>query len=270
MGKQVKEKIVIIGCGSVAWHIVKKLNALKRFQVTVYNHRENPLLTDFKTKLKCKTEVGLEAIIPDASIYFVCVRDKYISEVAQKITIHNPNAILLHTSGSAKLSDLGERVQKIGVFYPLQTFSKDSDIDWQKVPIIVESENRDSEHSILYLADLFSKTVVSMNYKNRLKLHLAAVLVNNFTNALYVSAFDLIYRDATSADLNFEMLLPLIEQTTTKIKQLNPRAAQTGPAKREDETVMKKHLHLISKQKDLQKIYKQLSKLILKQQQNDA
>ena len=267
MEKQVKEKIVIIGCGNVAWHIAKHLKFLKQYDVFVYNHAENVLLNDFKTKLKCKIGVGLENVVSNASIYLVCVTDKFISKVAQKLNISNPNALLLHTSGSTKLEELGNRVQNTGVFYPLQTFSRDSEINWTKVPVIIESESRDAEHRILYLADRFSETVVRMNYKERLKLHLAAVLVNNFTNALYVCANDLIHRDASSEELSFEILLPLIEQTTAKIKTLEPRSAQTGPAKRKDETVMKKHLQLISKQSDLKKLYKQFSKLIANQQE---
>ncbi|WP_317898250.1 Rossmann-like and DUF2520 domain-containing protein [Aurantibacillus circumpalustris] len=267
MEKQVKEKIVIIGCGSVAWHIAKHLKSLKQYDVYVYNHYANPLLNDFKTKLKCKTDIGFENVISNANIYLICVTDKFISKVAKQLNILNPNALLLHTSGSTKIQDLGNRIQNTGVFYPLQTFSRDSEINWSKVPIIIESESRDAEHSILHLADMFSETVVRMNYKERLKLHLAAVLVNNFTNALYASANDLIRRDAASSELSFEILIPLIEQTTAKIKTLEPRSAQTGPAKRKDETVMKKHLQIISKQPDLKKIYKQLSKLIAKQQE---
>jgi predicted short-subunit dehydrogenase-like oxidoreductase (DUF2520 family) len=267
MEKQAKQKIVIVGCGNVAWHIARHLYSLKKFRLIIYNHKENPALDAFRTKFHCKTEIGLNNIEGNASVYFICVTDKFISKTSKKINIRNPNALLLHTSGSAELKDLGDRIHNTGVFYPLQTFSKEADLNWSNVPIIVEAGSRDSEHSILHLADMFSKTVISQDFKNRLKLHLAAVLVNNFTNALYVSAFDLINRNSTSKDLNFEILLPLIEQTTLKIKELDPRAAQTGPAKRKDEVVMKKHLELISKQDDLKKIYKQLSKLIVKQQE---
>lgn len=267
MEKQAKQTIVIIGCGNVAWHIAKHLQSLKRFNVSVYNHKANPLLTEFKTKLKCKISETLSDVESDAALYFICVTDKFIAKVASLLKIRNPNAVLVHTSGSAKLQDLGTKIYSTGVFYPLQSFSREANVSWKKIPVVVETKNRDAEHTLLHFADLFSDTVISLDYKNRLKLHLAAVLVNNFTNALYVSAFDLINRDATSKDLNFEILLPLIEQTTHKIREMEPRAAQTGPAKRNDEEVMKKHLELISKQSDLKKIYKQLSKLIAKQQQ---
>jgi predicted short-subunit dehydrogenase-like oxidoreductase (DUF2520 family) len=268
MTDSAKQKVVIIGCGNVAWHLAKHLSGLKKFDLTVYNHQANVNLAKFKTKLKCKTVVGLDSIVSDASVYFICVSDSFITETANKIKIKKPNALLLHTSGSAKLKDLGDRLNPVGVFYPLQSFSKDTEVDWSVIPILIETANRDTEHSILYLADLFSKSVYTVNYKSRLKMHLAAVLVNNFTNALYVSAFDLVTADSASKEVNFEMLFPLIEETTRKVKQLSPRAAQTGPAKRNNTEVMKKHLKLISEEPDLTRVYKQMSKLIVKQQKN--
>jgi predicted short-subunit dehydrogenase-like oxidoreductase (DUF2520 family) len=266
MGKSVRQKVVIIGCGNVAWHIAKHLRALKNFNVFVYNHKANPLLTEFRSKLNCHIGLGLDEVPGDAAYYFICVTDKFISSVAGKLNIKDPNALLVHTSGSTKLRELGSRIHGTGVFYPLQTFSRHVDLDWSRIPVLIESASPDSEKALLGLAGQFSKTVVTLPYKDRLKMHLAAVLVNNFTNALYVSAFDLVNSD--SAGLSFDLLQPLIEQSTLKVSRLNPRAAQTGPAKRKDEGVMKKHLALLSKQPDLKKLYKQLSKLIIKQQEN--
>lgn len=266
MKKPVKQKIVIVGCGHVAWHITKHLRSLQKFELCVYNHRANSGLSEFKTRLKCKTFIGLSTVDPDADVYVLCVADKAIADVAAQITIKNPNALLLHTSGSTRLQELGTRIHPCGVLYPLQTFSKEAAVDWSKIPIITESANKEQEHAVLRFADYFSNTVIPLDYKSRLRLHLAAVLVNNFTNALYVSAYDLIREAATkNKNMAFELLLPLIEQTTLKIQELEPHAAQTGPAKRKDKVVMEKHLALLSKQNDLRKIYKQFSKLIAKQ-----
>lgn len=264
MKKQAAQKIVIIGCGNVAWHIAKHLRSTLKAEVFVYNHKENTKLLPFKTILKCKVAVGLDKIINDAAAYFICVTDKYISGVANALEIRNPNALLVHTSGSAKLQDLGDRIHSTAVFYPLQTFSREASIDWKEVPILIETGNKNSEKTVLRLAGQFSHTVLKLDHKQRLKFHLAAVLVNNFTNALYVSAFDLLETD--NKKLDFKLLLPLINQTTAKLRTLKPRDAQTGPAKRKDEQVMKKHLALIPKESHLRKIYKQLSKLIASQQ----
>lgn len=268
MNASVKQKVVIVGCGNVAWHIARHLSGLKKFDLTIYNHKENTALSKFKTKLKCKTVIGIDAIADDAAIYFICVSDKYIASTASKIKIKQANALLLHTSGSVKLEELGNRIHPVAVFYPLQSFSKEADLNWSEIPILIETASRDTEHSVLHLADQFSKRVYCMNYKSRLKMHLAAVLVNNFTNALYVSAFDLLDSDVTSKDVHFDMLFPLMDESIRKVKRLNPRAAQTGPAKRNDTAVMKKHLKLLGNDEMLSKVYKQMSKLIVKQQQN--
>ena len=105
-----------------------------------------------------------------------------------------------------------------------------------------------------------------MDYKERLKLHLAAVLVNNFTNTLYAAASALVDEKETGKE-SLTILLPLIKQTTRKLEKLSPLAAQTGPAKRKDEVVIKKHIGLLAEHPDLKKLYKQLSKLIVHQQE---
>lgn len=263
MQKSLKHKIVIIGCGNVAWHITKHFSQLKSYEVLVYNHKPNALLNDFKTKLKCSTASSLNNIIPNADFYFVCITDKYISETVKKINITNKNAVLIHTSGSAKIEELGED-NNSAVFYPLQSFSKNTNVNWKEIPIIIEAKKGGVKKKILDLAKLFSDNIVSLNYKERLKLHLAAVLVNNFVNALFVSAGDLISNNTHNNKL--KILLPLLKQTVFKIESIDPRLAQTGPAKRNDDLVMKKHLKLLSKDEDLKNIYKQLSKLIVKQQ----
>jgi|LakMenE18May11ns_1017448.scaffolds.fasta_scaffold9885824_3 predicted short-subunit dehydrogenase-like oxidoreductase (DUF2520 family) len=263
MQKSVKHKIVILGCGNVAWHLAKHFFSLKNYELFIYNHKPNALLDDFRSKLKCSTASSLNKIIPNADFYFICVTDKYISEVVKKIKIENKNSVLIHTSGSAKIEELGED-NNSAVFYPLQSFSKNTNVNWKEIPIIIEAKKLSVKKKILDLAKLFSYNVVSLSYKERLKLHLAAVIVNNFVNALFVSAGDLISKNTHKNKL--KILLPLIKQTVLKIESVDPRAAQTGPAKRNDDTVMKKHLKLLSEEKDLKNIYKQLSKLIVKQQ----
>lgn len=262
MKQNAQKQIVIIGCGNVAWHLASKLVTLKSFRVSVYNHKKNALLDKFKSQLKCNIGVGFADVPGDADYYFISVSDKAISRTAEKLKIRNPNAILLHTSGSAELSDLGTGMYAKAVFYPLQSFSVASKVNWSEVPILLEAEDQATYLKVKKLAGLFSGTILKASFAERFKLHLAAVLVNNFTNALYVSASDLL--GSKKPGFSFELLHPLIKQTTEKALHMNPRAAQTGPAKRGDKTVMEKHLGLING--DLKKIYKQLSKLIKKQQ----
>ncbi|MDI1356508.1 MAG: DUF2520 domain-containing protein [bacterium] len=257
-------KIVIIGCGNVAWQIAKYLKTLSHISVEVCNHKANPSLNEFKSKLKCSIKIGLNQVIADADYYFLCVSDKAISTVAGRLNIKNPNAILLHTSGSIKRSELGERVNGTGVFYPLQTFSKIDQINWKEIPIIIEGNSKETEQNILMFAKKFSNVVKVLPYKSRLRLHLAAVVVNNFVNALYVEAKQFLEKE--SKKMSFDLLRPLIEKTTGKLKVMTPFDAQTGPAKRNDLQVIEKHLKILSGHKEFKTIYKQLSKLIVDQQ----
>jgi predicted short-subunit dehydrogenase-like oxidoreductase (DUF2520 family) len=260
----VRQKIVIIGCGNVAWHIAKKLFSLKRFEILIYNHKPNSSLNDFRDKLGCRVFTSLEKITDDAPYYIISVTDKHIRSVAEKIKIKNPNALLTHVSGSAAIEDLGKRVHHTGVMYPLQTFSKNDAIKWKEIPIFLECHESKAKEILTEFALLFSKKLFYADRPQRLRLHLAAVLVNNFTNSLYAAAAKVIDTGIKKAD--YRILMPLIDQTVSKVKKMHPLKAQTGPAKRGDETVMKKHLKLLSEEPELKKIYKQLSRLISKQQ----
>ncbi|MDO8999924.1 MAG: DUF2520 domain-containing protein [Bacteroidota bacterium] len=260
MQKKLKHKIVIIGCGNLAWHLARRFSGLKNYELFIYNHKPNTLLNDFRTKLKCTTHSSLANIIPDADFYFICVTDKFVSQVAKKINLNKPISILIHTSGSLKINELGNKANT-AVFYPVQTFSKQDEINWKETPIIIEAKNKIVQTKIAKLAKLFSENSINLDYKQRLKIHLAAVLVNNFTNALFVAAGDLIPKNSGN-----KFLLPLIKQTVLKIEHMDPLLAQTGPAKRNDSVVMKKHLKLLSQNEELKYIYKQLSELIVTQQ----
>ncbi len=266
MQKSQKQKIVIVGCGNLAWHLAKQLSGLKKFDLFVYNHKENKLLNDFKTKFTCVIKTDLKNIVQDADYYFICVSDKSITSVSKKLKPNNSNALVMHTSGSKSISELGKGIKNKAVLYPLQTFSKSDSINWAEVPIAVEANSSNNLQRIKKLAALFSINVLSINSNERLKLHLSAVFVNNFTNALYNAADNFIATNINNKAVNFNILLPIIKQSANKLNTLSPAKAQTGPAKRNDTEVMKQHLKLLKNEKTLKKIYKQLSTLIVQQQ----
>jgi len=262
MTKKDGHKIVIIGCGNVAWHIAKHCATLENVSVLVYNHRPNPVLNEFKNQMHCTVYDSLNEIVPDANYYFICVSDQNIAAVSKFIHCEKSDAVILHTSGSCELKEIKTKHKNRGVFYPLQTFSKKDQINWGEIPLLLEASNTITQALIKRLAKQFSNVHLFLKYKQRLKFHLAAVMVNNFTNALYVEASKLV----TNKQTDFEILKPLIKQTTAKLEKLNPLAAQTGPAKRKDTTVLKKHRALLVEDKSLIKIYTEISKRIIKQQ----
>ena len=142
-----------------------------------------------------------------------------------------------------------------GVFYPLQTFSKERDVDFRQIPVFVESPT--DEALLMSLGEQISNRVLSLDSENRRLVHLAAVFACNFTNHMY----DLSARILAGHGIPFSVLLPLIDETARKVHELPPCEAQTGPAVRFDQNVMQKHLDLLEDE-GMKQLYKILSESI--------
>jgi len=162
----------------------------------------------------------------------------------------------VHTSGGLTLHEMDKK-NKRGVFYPLQTFSKDVEVDFSEVPLCLEVENKSNLNLLKELAESIGSKQYKVNSDQRSSLHLAAVFVNNFTNQLYRIAHEI--TESTSVDFN--ILKPLIKETAHKIEELSPYRAQTGPAKRNDKKTIKKHLKMLKKEQH-KEIYELLTKAI--------
>ena len=156
--------------------------------------------------------------------------------------------------------DVFKNKKKHGVIYPLQSINKESKIDFQNIPICVESNNTILEKEIVLLVEKISNHIYIFNAKKRQKLHLAAVIASNFSNYCYFIAKDILKTEK----LDFNLLNPLIQYTAKKNLNKNPKKNQTGPAKRGDLKTLQKHLKLINN-KNYKKIYKLLSESILKE-----
>ena len=258
-------EFVIVGCGNLAWHLANKISSLSQAHLTVYNHKPNPQLEKFKKKFNCKVSSQLNEMNNKADYYFICVSDKAIATIANKLKIDHPNALLMHTSGSQSIEVLGKKNKNLAVYYPLQTFSKQDKLNWSKTPILIEANHPQSLTAVKQLATILGNKYFEINFQERLQLHLAAVLVNNFTNALYVEAFKLLPKENKN---NFNLLLPIMKQGIKKIEKVHPLLAQTGPAKRHDTEVMKQHLNLLKNNSQLKDVYEKLSNLIISQQKN--
>ena len=146
------------------------------------------------------------------------------------------------------------------VLYPLQTFTKKDKLDWKIVPLLLEAGNNSVLNSLKRLFSGVTKKIYSVRYADRVLYHLAAVFVNNFSNAMAVGAKSIL------KDNDFKLLYPLMDQTLSKIKTIGPLKAQTGPAKRGDKETMKFHRSILKQHKELKKIYSLMSKTIKEQQ----
>lgn len=258
----------MIGSGNIAWHIVSHLSFFKRFEITVYNRTSTAKLKQLQKEFKVTITTDWKKINDKTDIFFICTGDSSIKQVALKIKKLKTKGLVLHTSGTTPLSDLTSAAKNIGVFYPLQTFTFGTSVNWQEVPVFVEANNKSSFTYLNNLASLFSKTVVKTNSDTRLKLHLAAVIAGNFSNAMYASAYN--YLDKSLNRSYFKYLSPLITTTAKKAVFGDPSLVQTGPAARNDKKTQQKHLMLLKKNPELKKTYKALSQLILKQQKTNV
>lgn len=242
--------IVLFGTGNLATHLFIALAKSEKFKVVqVYNHRPESL--EF-FKEKTKTTTSLAEVVP-ADIYLIALKDDVIQEIAPKV-IHK-KALVLHTSGAIPMSVLS-KFERFGVLYPLQTFSKNKPVDFKNIPMCIEA-NKEAELQILEQLSLEITTkVYKISSEQRKVLHVAAVFVSNFVNYLYTEGQEICIRNK----IPFEILHPLILETASKIIDLSPKEAQTGPAKRNDLAVINSHLELLNEEQ--KKIYQILTQSI--------
>ena len=224
--------ILIIGDGNVASHLFKAFKKADTITATKINSRN---LTD----------------IPNANVTIIAVSDDAIAEISSKIQ----NSLVVHTSGSVAMNSLNNKSRK-GVFYMLQTFSKNKIVNFSEVPFCLEAENEKDYILLELLAKLIGEKVYAINSEQRKALHIAAVFVNNFTNHMYKIGSDI----CTKNNVPFAILEPLIKETATKIETLSPAVSQTGPAIRKDQKTINEHLALLNKQQ--QEIYTIVTKSI--------
>lgn len=248
-------KVIIIGSGNVSQHLIAALqkpqnNGNEIELVQVYARKKETLahLLDYK---KIVTDY---AELQEADLYIIAVTDDAISNVSDQLQFRN--RLVVHTSGSVSLDNLNNNNRK-GVFYPLQTFTKNKEVDFKTIPICLEGENATDYQLLEKVAKSISEEVYTINSEQRKALHVAAVFVNNFTNHLY----HLGNKICKEHQVPFAILQPLIQETAQKIITLSPEEAQTGPAIRHDKQTIKAHQLFLAKSNQ-SNIYKILTQSI--------
>ncbi|MFO7673055.1 MAG: Rossmann-like and DUF2520 domain-containing protein [Lutibacter sp.] len=242
--------LVILGGGNVAYHLTKALLKNDVVNVVQVYNRSIENINCFKNSTSITNNLSE---LKDADIYILAVSDNVISELSSALNLKNK--LVVHTSGSMAMDEL-KSVSDKGVFYLLQTFSKEREIDFSTVPICIEAETEADLQLLETLAKSLSKNCYRINSDQRKSLHAAAVFVNNFVNHLYHIGHEICAQNK----IPFEILLPLILETANKITTLPPLEAQTGPAKRNDTKTIEKHIAMLNKNQ--QEIYTLLTKSI--------
>jgi predicted short-subunit dehydrogenase-like oxidoreductase (DUF2520 family) len=251
-------KIVLIGSGNVATHLGRAFKKSGHEILQVFSNTSSNAKT-LATILKCDYTNKIEKINPKADVYLIALTDDAVEGFLKKF--NSNGKLIIHTSGSLPIDVLKKGSKEYGVLYPLQSFNKTMKLDLDNIPIFIEANNNKSKKIINSLAKDISKEVHEISSEQRLTLHAAAVFANNFTNHLYKIAGDIL----KTSGLEFDVLKPLINETTSKVMKNNPIDVQTGPASRHDDKTIKKHLELLKNLPSYKSIYELLSESIEKQ-----
>lgn len=247
-------KVILLGSGRVATQLGQALQKAGEQIVQVYSPTEAHA-SALANKLNSAAISDLSLLDQHADLYIISVKDDAIASLAEQLNL--AGQLVVHTSGSTAMDVLN--LANIGVFYPLQTFSFEKEVDFKEVPIAIESNNPESLILLRNLAQRLSSKVIELDSKQRMTLHVAAVFACNFSNHLFALAQQLL----ASQQLDFELIRPLIAETAAKVQEHLPSAVQTGPAIRKDDKTIQKHLDLLKDQPQLQEIYRLLSQSIV-------
>lgn len=226
--------VAIVGQGNVGFHLYHELLKTTDIRVEQFNSRKKNSLKAF-------------------DVAIIAVSDNAIAEVSKYIKAR----LVVHTSGSTNIDVLENETRK-GVFYPLQSFTKEKTVDFSKIPICGEAKTKEDNNTLESLASRLRSSYYQIGSEERKYIHVAAVFVNNFTNHMFKTAHDILEEHHIPNNI----LMPLIKETVEKIDRLTPEEAQTGPAIRNDEKTIQNHLTLLN---DSQKeLYKTITESIQK------
>ena len=251
--------LTFIGSGNLAWHLAPALDNTGYPVREVYSPRRKNAEALVEKLYNASTVSTLDFSASPSRVFVIAVADDAIADIADEIVLPD-DSILLHTSGSQPLDVLRRATtSRIGVFYPLQTFTKNRKVDLGEIPIFIESDDLATEKVLLEMAKAISKKVNKITSAERKALHVAAVFASNFTNHMLTIAGDIM----KERKLDFEVLKPLIAETINKALTMGPDAAQTGPAKRGDLEILDRHLEFLQNDEDVAEIYRVVSQHIL-------
>jgi len=242
----------------VAWHLAPALDncGFKVSEVYSRNHKNASNLV--KRLYHASFVKNLDFSNSTSQYFFISVPDDAIEEICREIVLPD-NSVLIHTSGSVSLEALSYAASRwTGVFYPLQTFSKEKKVNFKEVPILVEGSEESISKELMKMAKGLSSTSLLADSDKRKNIHVAAVFASNFTNHMLTLSKEILEKSGN----NFDLLKPLVVETLNKSLEVGPENAQTGPAKRRDFNTLEKHVGVLD-QEQLKDLYRLISQDIV-------
>ncbi|HEX8462809.1 MAG TPA: DUF2520 domain-containing protein, partial [Segetibacter sp.] len=240
-------KVVIIGSGNVASVLGQRIKAAGNGILQVIGRNQNKAAV-LAAHLECSFSTNLLEINTSADLYIIAVSDNAIESIANQIKIKD--RLIVHTAAAVSMEALSVASKNYGILYPLQTL-KTGISEETKIPIVINGNNAENLDKIKIFSENWVDSVTVATDEERLKIHVAAVFVSNFTNHLFTVA----EKYCNEEHLNFNALYPLIEETIRRIEQVSPALVQTGPAVRADTNTIQKHQQLLTAYPKINNLY---------------
>lgn len=258
-------KVILIGAGNVAVHFGRALVLAGVTIPQVYNRSQNGLKR-LASITKARTTSAIDSIEPEADLYLIAVSDDGIAEVAASLSNILPqNTLVAHTSGSTSIQELTRYFRHSGVLYPLQSLQKDRPVDFDSIPLFVTGSSSIASSRLFSLAQQLSTLVTSIEDDQRMKLHVPAVVVNNFVNHFYALTYDYCQKE----NLDIASLFPLMSETLSRVtEKVHPAHFQTGPAVRNDQKTIKRHRQQLKHHTTLLRMYNYITRSIRNYHEN--
>ena len=207
----------------------------------------------------------LESLPLEADVFVVAVKDAALTDVLRAATKGREDQLFVHTAGSMPMNLFAGLTAHYGVFYPMQTFSKERLADFNEISVFLETNDAASMERLKMLAATLTPHVYELDSEGRKHLHLAAVFACNFVNHCYALSAEVL----KAKGLPFSVMLPLVDETAQKVHELSPKDAQTGPAVRGDQNVMQMQAGILADIPAVKQIYEALSNDIQRLADND-
>ena len=249
------KKIALIGAGNVAYNIAKVLKNNGVIPFCIYTRSASKIQ-------EIQEKTGITAVcnyneLRDCDLIIVAVKDDAIRDVS--LNLKGFKALVVHTSGTQS-SSLLNHLDNYGVMYPLQTFSKDVDVDFKKIPFLINASSKDNIDNLKMFVKNFSDVVIECTDENRGFIHMSAVYVSNFVNVM----LQIGNKFLEEKGLDVLLLQPLVMETVNKSFEMGANDALTGPARRADFNTIDKHKIMLKDYEDEKKIYELLTNYIIK------
>lgn len=250
------KNIILIGSGNIATQLGIELKK-KQFNILQVYSRTLDSARVLAKNIDADFTNDIHKLQTNADLYIVAITDNAVKSVVSDIFLNDK--LIIHTSGSLPIQILKNCSTNFGSIYPVQTFTKESKINFKNLPLCLEATNDEACNTLTSFAKKISDNVQMISFEQKKYLHIAAVFANNFSNFMFNISEDILKKH----DLSFDLLKPLIQATADKIATHKPSEVQTGPAVRKDLNIIKKHLELLNTEPNYKEIYELITKQII-------